>query len=190
MGTVRTPSPVKLFAALLYAPSCGSGPVLDTLSREFGAVEDSFGPVPFTFSDYYREEMGDGLLKEYLLFGPLFDRERLPAVKLRTNEIERLHAKGGNRTVNIDPGYLALDKLVLATTKDFFHRLCCGKGIYAEVTLHFSRGRFRYFSWTYPDYREPEFQRFLERGRASLEKQHTRCSERAVEESAGCTGPR
>jgi hypothetical protein len=70
--------------------------------------------------------------------------------------------------VNIDPGYIARDKLVLATTKDFFHRLYLGKGIYGEVTLHFQKGAVRHFSWTYPDYRDKGVQDFLIKVRAEL----------------------
>jgi hypothetical protein len=79
-----------------------------------------------------------------------------------------MFALEGNRRVNIDPGYVARDKLVLASTKDFFHRIYIGDGIFAEVTLHYRKGRYRFFSWTYPDFRDPEFQRFLEKVRAPL----------------------
>jgi hypothetical protein len=68
--------------------------------------------------------------------------------------------------VNVDPGYIARDKLVLASTKDFYHRLYLADGIYGEVTLHFRKGVFRFFSWTYPDYKEPSFLEFLTKARA------------------------
>jgi len=76
----------------------------------------------------------------------------------------------GKRTINLDPGYLAQDKLVLATTKDFYQRLYLGQGIYGEVTLHFQKGRFRYFSWTYPDYSDPPFLDILDKSENSAGK--------------------
>jgi hypothetical protein len=115
--------------------------------------------------------MGARLKKLYVCFTDLIRREELPSIKLWTNALEEDHACAGRRTVNIDPGYVSRDKLVLATTKDFFHRLYLGRGIYGEVTLHFQKGAFRHFSWTYPDYREKDVQEFLIKARASIAPQ-------------------
>jgi hypothetical protein len=52
---------------------------------------------------------------------------------------------------------VTLDKLVLATTKDYSHRIYLRDGIYAEVTLYFRKGRFHPFEWTYPDYCTREY---------------------------------
>ena len=115
--------------------------------------------------------MGNGLLKMYMSFAGLIDREVLPDIKVFTNILEREHLAHGRRTINLDPGYIAQDKLVLATTKDFYQRLYLAHGIYGEVTLHFRKGRFRYFSWTYPDYNDPPFLKFLTKARAKLVKE-------------------
>ena len=167
MGSAQQPSKVKLFLAILFRPEIEREGLLREITAFFGAVEFSHGPVPFTFSDYYRDEMGEGLLKRYMTFAPLVDRERLPGIKAVTNGIERSRLANGGRTVNLDPGYIARDKLVLATTKDFYHRLYLSEGIYGEVTLHFRKGAFRHFSWTYPDYKEASFQEFLMKARAT-----------------------
>jgi len=111
---------------------------------------------------------GPGLTKLYLVFEQGFDRTRLPAVKLATNAMEQERAVDGKRRVNIDPGYLARDKLVLATTKDFSHRLYLGQGIFGEVTLHYSKGSFRDFPWTYADYRVSQVQEMLAKARVEL----------------------
>jgi hypothetical protein len=110
--------------------------------------------------------MGSGLLKSYCTFEQLTDRETLPEKKNFTNSLEQQGLVLGKRSINLDPGYLARDKLVLATTKDFYHRLYLSEGIYGEVTLHFRKGEFRHFSWTYPDYKEPGFLEFLTKARA------------------------
>ena len=115
--------------------------------------------------------MGVGLKKLYLTFETLIQREALASIKAFTNEIETRYASNGKRRLNLDPGYLAGDKLVLASTKDFYHRLYLSQGIFAEVTLHYRKGCYRYFSWTYPDYKEPAFLEFLEKARAGYMKE-------------------
>ena len=64
-----------------------------------------------------------------------------------------LDARRCYRPINLDPGYLASSKLVLASTKDYSHRTYLKKGIYAEVTLKYAKGAFEPLPWTFPDYR-------------------------------------
>ena len=166
MGEIRKCADVKLIVAVMYRRDFDLGAAVDQLVSLYGDIERSCGPVEFSWSNYYEGEMGVDLLKYYVIFRDTVCRSRLPAIKIGTNDIERRFSKDGRRVVNIDPGYLAVDKLVLASTKDFYHRLYLGDGIFGEVTLHYRRGRFRHFSWTYPDYQSPEFQKFLEAARA------------------------
>ncbi len=166
MGHVRKLEPVQLFVGAMWTEGAAVENVLGELVNTFGEMRLQHGPVSFDFSEYYRGEMGSDLVKNYYLFDKPIDRGRLPEIKLFSNEIESKTARNGKRTVNLDPGYLARDKLVLASTKDFFHRLYLGSSIFGEVTLHYRHGRFRHFSWTYADYRTTEFLAFLERGRA------------------------
>jgi hypothetical protein len=168
MGTPREPQKVKLFIALLFEPRFDISALLVRLHERFGEEEFRYGPVDFSWSDYYATEMGDHLKKLYVSYATAIDRETLPSVKLFTNSIESEHMALGKRIVNIDPGYIARDKFVLASTKDFYHRLYLADGVYGEVTLHFRKGAFRYFSWTYPDYKEQGVQELLVRARAGL----------------------
>jgi hypothetical protein len=126
------------------------------LSELMGPLKDRSVTKPFLHSDYYGKEMGGDLHRYFLLFARLVSREQLPEVKLRTNEIEACHARQGNRTVNIDPGYIALEQVVLATTKGFAHRFYLGDGIYGDLTLMFQNGSYRGLPWTYPDYGSEE----------------------------------
>lgn len=142
--------------------------VLFSLTSKYGKIDRSYGPVNFSWSDYYEKEMGGDLQKYYAVFCDPVDRSLLPSIKKYTNELESRYSENGRRRVNIDPGYIARDKLALASTKDFYHRLYLGEGIYGEVTLHYRKGCFRHFSWTYPDYKEWEFLKFLEMARADL----------------------
>jgi hypothetical protein len=171
MGSAGQPLKTKLFLAIMFQPHVAIQEVLDALQKKFGPVECSYGPIAFSFTEYYREEMGERLLKMYLSFSTPIEREALAGIKVFTNGLERDRMVNGRRTINLDPGYLAQDKLVLATTKDFYQRLYLGQGIYGEVTLHFRKGRFRHFSWTYPDYNDPPFLKFLTKVRAILVKE-------------------
>ncbi|MFP4013419.1 MAG: DUF4416 family protein [Chitinispirillaceae bacterium] len=168
MGLVQKPAGVKLFIAVMFQRTFELEKVLSLLTSRYGEIDRYYGPVDFTWSEYYGEEMGSDLLKYYAVFKSPMDRSLLPSIKNYTNDLESRFSVEGKRVVNIDPGYVARDKLALASTKDFYHRLYLGDGIYGEVTLHYRKGCFRYFSWTYPDYKEPEFVRFLEKARAGL----------------------
>jgi hypothetical protein len=156
VGTIRRPPPVLLFTSLIFNDL---GPMADVereLGEFLGLIEDRSAVKPFSHSDYYEKEMGKNLRRYFLLFAPLTSREQLPEVKLRTNEVEERHTRQGNRTVNIDPGYIALEQIVLATTKGYAHRIYLGNGIFGDLTLMFKNGSYHGLPWTYPDYRSEE----------------------------------
>jgi hypothetical protein len=156
MGVVRSPSQVKLFCALLLAPSVPQPEVETDLEHTFGPIVLRSTPLPFTQTAYYHREMGENLLRVYVAFGPLVNLADLAVVKHQTNRLEMRWAVGtGQRRVNLDPGYLDFAKVVLATTKDHMHRLYIGAGIFAEVTLRYQHQSFHPWDWTYPDYRLP-----------------------------------
>jgi Domain of unknown function (DUF4416) len=170
MGAAEKPTQALLFIAFMFRQAVNTDEIRAVLQEKYGAVERSFGPVPFSFTDYYKSEMGDGLQKMYLTFSRYIERDDLAAIKVFTNGIEERFSSAGSRTVNLDPGYITRDKLVLASTKDFYHRIYLSHGIFAEVTLHYRKGMFRFFSWTYPDYKDPGFLAFMEKARARLVK--------------------
>jgi hypothetical protein len=152
MGTVRVPPSVQFFASII----CGDSAILSVVETELvkamGPIDERTDMLPFLHSDYYCREMGDRLTRYLLLFQPLADRGALAATKEATNEIERVYAREGHRSVNIDPGYMALEQVVLATTKGFAHRIYLGRGIFADLTLVYENGTYRGLQWTYPDY--------------------------------------
>lgn len=137
------------------------------LAAEFGPVTRHSATMPFSFSDYYAPEMGAGLLRRWTAHGPV-DPGRLAALKRAANRIEAAFAEAGRRRVNVDPGLLSLHSLVLASTKDFAHRVYLNDGVFAEVTLLYRSGRFEALDWTYPDYRTGACHEFLRACRAAL----------------------
>jgi hypothetical protein len=161
LGLAREHRPVKLIVGMFSA----HGTLFDTsrheLSQAYGPVDHTSPVWPFDFTSYYADEFGEHLLRQFLTFSELIDPARLPEIKLLTNSLEQELASGDTRQVNIDPGYIDLSKLVLATTKNHQHRLYLGQGIYGEVTLRFTRGSFRPWEWTYPDYRTEHYVGFF-----------------------------
>jgi hypothetical protein len=141
------------------------------LVKEFGPADKESKIMDFTYTSYYNEEMGVGIKRQFISFTRLILPEQLPGIKLLTNKMEQDLALEGKRLVNIDPGYLSLAKVVLATTKDYSHRLYLGQGIYGEVTLTYAKGKFSPFPWTYPDYQTQAYQQFFREIREIYKKQ-------------------
>lgn len=130
---------------------------LSILEKRFAKIDFSSTALPFDHTDYYQEEFGKDLNRKFVSFKKLVAPNSLPEIKIITNKIEGELSNGLKRTINIDPGYLDLAKLLLASTKDYKHRIYLDKGIYAEVTLFFEFKSFRPWPWTYPDYKTSEY---------------------------------
>jgi hypothetical protein len=161
MGVIRTPKPVKLFVAILYPEREILESVKPALREHFGEIEWESPHLPFTHTDYYRS-IGEKLTRVFLVFEPLIDPGQLADIKITTNQIEAQTGGGGKeRRINLDPGYFDGGKIVLATTKNFSHRVYIGKGIYAEATIKWEKGAFRPFEYTYPDYASEAYQPIL-----------------------------
>ncbi|MEW5806145.1 MAG: DUF4416 family protein [Acidobacteriota bacterium] len=157
MGEIHYPPPVKPICAILFSESVSLDPVIERLESLLGRIDLKSDVYPFLFTDYYSTKMKLPLKKFFVSFGDLMERERLPEIKKRTNELEDEFSeeeKGKRlRLVNLDPGYIGRSKLVLASTKNFSHRIYLGGGIFAEVTLVYTKGNFLSNPWTFKDYR-------------------------------------
>jgi len=143
----------KLIAGIMYSYEGEYERAVKGLKAEFGATEAESDAFPFDFTDYYSQEMGTGLQKRFLCFKEPVARDRLRDVKAFTNALEARFSVEGKRRVNIDPGYVTKDNLIMASTKERGHRIYLGRGIYAEVTLIFRKQKCVIPPWTYPDYR-------------------------------------
>jgi len=174
MGNIRNPIPVKLFIGMLSPDPELFEQCTDMLSREYGSVDLRSDVLAWSTSDYYQEEMGAGIVRKFIFFERLFDASVLPGIKVFTNEIEKnLSVQSGgelHRRINLDPGYVTEAKVVLATAKDFSHRIYIGAGIYAEVTLRYSNAERQFMpcEHTYPDYRTSEYRLLFNRSREIL----------------------
>jgi hypothetical protein len=152
MALARPPQPVKLIAGLLAASEELLGKAHTALTQVHGTIDDTSVPALWKVSSYYDDEIGTEIWRQFISFAALIDPGTLAAIKSGTNQLEDTWRKEGRRKLNIDPGYVGMTKLVLATTKDAAHRIYLGDGIYAEATLRFESGGFQPYTHTYPDY--------------------------------------
>ena len=175
MAKVTDPPAVKLICGMIC-------PVKDLFDEAQSALEDVYGPtdvvsaiMDFDFTDYYGDQMGSPLFRRFVAFERLISPEALIEAKLMTNSLEADFAsrRSGSppRPINLDPGYVETPKLVLASMKNFSHRIYLGRGVYGEVTLMYRKGQWEPLSWTFPDYASGRYWAFLDEARNMLKQQ-------------------
>lgn len=170
MGMIKQPTPILYFTSIIF----NNEPLLPIVEEELegllGPIREKTAPELFTHTDYYEKEMGSDLRRLFILFAQELPRERMPDIKTGTNAIELFLEKDGRRNVNIDPGYITMENIILATTKGYTHRVYLEKGIYADLTLMFTSGTYRSLQWTYPDYGSPPVIALFNRWRGILKE--------------------
>ncbi|MFH1783679.1 MAG: DUF4416 family protein [bacterium] len=158
MGSTSVPGRVKLITGVIIKDTGMLDEIKDILIERFGEIDYESKILDFDKTHYYKKEMGEGLKRAFYSFKNLIMPDEIVAIKLLANKLEEeFLADGTRRTVNIDPGYVTAAKLVLATTKNFQHRIYLTAGIYAEITLKYKKNSFTECEFTYPDYRTPEY---------------------------------
>ncbi len=172
MGQPRSPEPVKIILGMFSVHRELFEQVCRELVPHWGEVDITSELFPFEHTDYYQQEMGKHLLRRFVSFKPLIDSTCLPDYKHFSNLIEKRFAKRNKRRINLDPGYLNFYQLVLASTKNFAHRIYIGKGIFAELTLQYKKGTgWKDLPWTYPDYRDTATKDFFIQVRRRYQRQ-------------------
>lgn len=164
--TIMQPKPplqVKLFSGVLYSDP-------DALNRAFSLLEEKYGPIeyrsqdfPFTETDYYNIEMGTPIYRHFISFKNLIIPNQIAKIKLECNTIEERVASQQGRVVNLDPGYMDYDKVVLASAKYNGNKVYLDEGIWADLTLRFEQGQYLTYPWSFPDFKTGQYQEvFLE----------------------------
>jgi len=166
MSLPKSPDPAKLVIGMFLNDRSLARPAAEILVDRFGPVDMVSAWFPFDWTSYYEAEMGGPLYRRMFAFRNLIGQGDLAGIKLATNRVELDFSENENRRLNLDPGYLVSPRFVLATGKDFTHRIYIGKGIYADLTLVYSRGRFEPLPWTYPDYADRLLVSWLNRVRS------------------------
>ncbi|MBN2621291.1 DUF4416 family protein [candidate division WOR-3 bacterium] len=169
MAGIKEPQPVLPFIGVLSRDGIGTGPLIEQLAPLFGSVTIRSTPQKFTHTTYYNKEMGDRILRQWWVFDRIIDPAFLIDMKHASNTLEQHYQNDdGGRDINIDPGIITMSNVILASTKNYSHRIYLGKGIYAEVTLIFKRKTYTTLEWTYPDYKEPSTIDFFNQARTLL----------------------
>lgn len=163
MGKIKQPDPVKLFIGITFNSDVDVEKIYPLLEQEFGRIDKISPVIDFSsFTSYYEPEMGKSLQKVWVSFDQLIMPSELPQIKVKTNDLE-VDCSGTDtqRDVNLDPGYIGQANLILATTKNYSHRIYLDKGIYGDVHYIYSQKKFQPQNWTYPDYKEPSVIEFF-----------------------------
>jgi hypothetical protein len=185
-GTPSRPLRAAPPAFLFFGVFSGRSEILDEARRlieeRFGALHAAGASATFPFPETrtYRHTMGGGLQRRFFVLAELFPQNALAPVKRLAitleEEIRRRFPGGVARPVNIDPGLINDCRVILASTKDYAHRIYRGDGIWEEVTLIFRHGAYRPLPWTYPDFQNPEYHEFFARFRKELLERHRELS--------------
>jgi hypothetical protein len=170
MGKAGSAESGLLFIGTLYSDPDIFSRSKDILQKNFGEILFTSPPSPWDYSPYYKDELGWPIIRQFIFFKDLLDAGNLPGIKLKTNEIEERLSSNNRRSINLDPGYLTLAKVVLASTKNYSHRIYLGEGIYGEVTLVYQDNTFRPHLFTYRDYQEHGCIDLFVNARAMLKK--------------------
>lgn len=182
MAVVREVDPVVRFCAVISRDASTRRWAVEQLREHWGAVAVNSPPLDFEAGGYYAPSMGQHLKKVLVGFAELADPAELADWKLFTGQLEAQYAEQGvsdvSRPLNLDPGYITEAKLVLATTKDRDHRIYLRDGIFAEVTLSYTGGRWGHHRWSYPDYRVGSVSEFATQCRQRLREHLRRAGKR------------
>ncbi|MFZ0033758.1 MAG: DUF4416 family protein [Sedimentisphaerales bacterium] len=175
MWKLNAPKPAKLIIGILAADEDCLKAALEEINANFGKTDFVSDAWPFDQTDYYKDQTGENILRQFVSIEKLIDPGKLSKIKLKTNKLEQKLAEQSAsdllRPINLDPGIIEPSKLILATTKNYSHRIYIGKNIYAEVTLVFDKGSWKPFDYTYPDYRQDCYHDFFSKVRTRLLEQ-------------------
>ena len=148
---------VKYFIAVLFSDDVALERALAGCEAAFGDIDYQSEPFPFNITRYYDKEMGPKLSRQFVSFVDLASAGNLGIYKAATNSVEEKLARNGNRTVNLDIGYLDFDKVVLASAKPNWQKIFISDGFYADLTLYFRKGKWHPFEWSFPDFKQPTY---------------------------------
>lgn len=169
MSSPRSYHPALIFTAVLFSPSVNREKIIGELRSKIGDFLVCSREVDFVWSDYYEPEMGKDLKRLFIVYKDIVQRDKIVKIKRLTDEMEKEYSKDGKRTINIDPGLLCMENLILATNKPFFHRIYLSDGVYAEVTMFYKHDTYNPIEyWTYPEYRSTPVLDFFNNARSLI----------------------
>ncbi len=153
--------PVKNFISVIHSNNELFEQFKEEISKEFGSVDTISEPFPFDFTDYYKPEMGENLVRQFFSFKDLTEGDFIVQIKKKCLEYEEKYSENGKRRLNIDPGYIDLYKLVLVSEKYMGHKIYLRDGICADLVLLLGKNKITPFIWTFPDFKSGRYTEYF-----------------------------
>ena len=151
-----------LLAVVLVQGNEWPSEVLNALQNTWGPVRHLGKLFAFDKTAYYAPEMGDSLYRGVLSFAQSVSPQDIGREKERSNALEfELAHSPNHRTVNVDIGYMDLDKVVLPSYKRGPFKLYAGNGIWLDMILHYAKGHFTPTAWAFEDFRRNPYEHDL-----------------------------
>jgi|TARA_B100002003_G_scaffold113466_1_gene104964 hypothetical protein len=145
----------KLIMAIMYAQEETLNQCKQELTTKYGPIQKENTPYNFDYTQYYEEEFGTNLKKQFIIFQKEIQTDQLATIKHEITAIEALFTKNNKRTINIDPGYLTASELTLASFKPRNQvKEEIAKDIYAHTVIEVINGKPQTFPHTFRDYKE------------------------------------
>ena len=141
----------QLIAFVLQKGSEWNPDVIELLEKTWGPIRHKGRLFAFDKTDYYKPEMGE---------------ERSDALELTTASAEAPEL----RHVNIDIGYMDMDKVVLPSYKRGPFKLYAGKGVWLDMLLTYAKGVFHSTAWAFDDFVRNPYQHDLQLIREKFKK--------------------
>jgi hypothetical protein len=165
MADIKGFQPVKLICGVIFSKAEHLQRAEDRLIELYGPADSRSPHFDFDLTEYYTPKMGEDLKRTFFSFLDLIPPERLSEIKVRSNALEediRREFQADIRIVNLDPGYMTQAALIMATAKDFSHRVPLAHGIYAHLEFLFTKTGIRRLDWTYPDFLKEGYQTYFQ----------------------------
>ncbi len=140
------------------------------MMRRWGLIDYESEPTPFTNSQKLFEEMGTPLFRSFVSFTRPVDPGEIALIKMACLGLEERFRHEGQRKINLDPGYLDLYKVVLSSTHYAGQRIYHSAGIYLENVLFFMKDKIQPFPWSYPDFKNHQYDEIFLRLRSLYQK--------------------
>ena len=152
----------KLFFGIMFSDRNFYKKAIEDLIKKFGEIEKESFEYDFDkFTSYYEKEMGKNLIKKIIIFKKEIKEKDLINIKKFISGIERKYSIDNKRKINIDPGCIPKNKVILASFKKKDFKKDLGEGVYAHEVLRFENGKVKEFWHTFGDYRKEKIKEFL-----------------------------
>ncbi|MBO7061929.1 DUF4416 family protein [Fibrobacter sp.] len=162
---------VQLIAFVLQKGESWNPEVVEALEKTWGPIRHRGKLFAFDRTGYYEPEMGKDLYRGVVSFEKTIPAETIAQEKERSNALElSLAASQSARNVNIDIGYMDLDKVVLPSYKRGPYKLYAGRGVWLDMLLTYSKGVFHPTQWAFEDFVRNPYQHDLQLIREKFKK--------------------